>query len=82
MVELRGSGQKSNRDAVGAVAELVTDRKRLVRTVQSGAGFLSQSSRRLHFAMEPGEMARSLVVTWPVATSRRGMLCRGEGLCG
>jgi tetratricopeptide (TPR) repeat protein/thiol-disulfide isomerase/thioredoxin len=86
VLELRGSGHKSNRDAVGAVAELVTDRRRLIRTVQSGAGFLSQSSRRLHFALEAGEQARSLVVTWPGgdkqswnAVPRRGSVRATQG---
>jgi Tfp pilus assembly protein PilF/thiol-disulfide isomerase/thioredoxin len=65
VVELTGSGNKSNRDAIGAVAQLTTDRRKLMRIVESGAGFLSQSSRRLHFALESDEVARSLVVTWP-----------------
>ena len=66
LLELRGSGDRSNRDAIGAVAELQTDRGRtLTRLVQAGAGYLSQSSRRLHFALEPGERAQELRVFWP-----------------
>lgn len=66
IVELRGNGKGTNRDAVGAVAELETSAgRRLRRIVQAGAGFLSQSSRRLHFALAAGETARVLRVEWP-----------------
>lgn len=65
LLELRGVAGKSNLDAIGAVAELRTNRRTLLRTVQAGAGYLSQSSRRLHFALEPGERTDSLNVVWP-----------------
>ncbi len=66
VIELRGSGPKSNADAIGASATLLTDRgRKLLRIVQAGAGYLSQSSRRLHFALAPGESARALVIAWP-----------------
>ncbi len=65
VLALRGAPGKSNRDAVGAVAELRTNRRTLLRTVQAGAGYLSQSSPRLHFALEPGERAGSLHIIWP-----------------
>ncbi len=66
LLELKGNGERSNRDAIGALAELVTDRGRtLTRLVQAGSGYLSQSSRLLHFALETGERARELRVVWP-----------------
>lgn len=88
ILELRGSGKKSNIDAIGAVAELETDRgRKLVRMVQAGAGFLSQSSRRLHFALEAGEQTKSLTIQWPGgnrqtlgAVPARGTLRVTEGL--
>jgi peroxiredoxin/Tfp pilus assembly protein PilF len=58
-------GVKSNRDGVGARATLVTDRGRRTRFVQSGSGFLSQSSRRLHFGVGKGERVVALEVRWP-----------------
>ena len=65
MVELRGSG-RSNLDAVGAAAELTTSAgRKLVRLVQAGSGYLTQSSRRLHFALLDGEKAERLVIRWP-----------------
>lgn len=66
IVELRGNGKGTNADAVGAVAELETSAgRKLRRIVQAGSGFLSQSSRRLHFALVSGESPRVLRVEWP-----------------
>lgn len=65
MLELRGTG-RSNVDAIGAATEMFTSHgRRLLRTVQAGSGYLTQSSRRLHFALLPGEKAERLVVRWP-----------------
>ena len=70
VLELGGS--RSNRDAVGARAVLETDRgRRLTRVVQSGSGFLSQSSRRLHFGLPPGERPRLLEIHWPAGLVER-----------
>jgi tetratricopeptide (TPR) repeat protein len=59
-------GSKGNRDAVGARVTAMTDRgSRLMREVGSGSGFLSQSSRRLHFGIPKGERIGKLEVRWP-----------------
>lgn len=64
ILELQGT--TANRDAVGAAATLITDRGRhLLRVVRSGSGFLSQTSRRLHFGIAPGEQAKSIEIVWP-----------------
>lgn len=64
IVELQGT--TANRDAIGATATVVTSRgRRLLRAVRSGSGFLSQTSRRLHFGLVEGEQARSLEIAWP-----------------
>jgi tetratricopeptide (TPR) repeat protein len=66
LLELQGDGKRTNRDAIGAVAQLETDRGRtLTRIVQAGAGYLSQSSRLLHFALEAGEQAKAMRIFWP-----------------
>ncbi|MGH9338665.1 MAG: redoxin domain-containing protein, partial [Acidobacteriota bacterium] len=57
-------GDPANRDAVGARATLKTNRRELTRFVQSGSGFLSQSSRRLHFGLSAEEEPLSLEVAW------------------
>lgn len=63
-------GTSCNRDAIGARAELelsTTDSatQRIVRSVRAGEGFLSQSSKRLHFGITRGTMVQRLTVTWP-----------------
>ncbi len=64
IVELQGAS--ANRDAVGAAATLITNRgRRLLRVVRSGSGFLSQSSRRLHFGLPEGEQAQTIEIVWP-----------------
>ncbi|MCC6536169.1 MAG: tetratricopeptide repeat protein [Bryobacterales bacterium] len=63
MLELRGARQP---DAIGAVAELATSRgRKLVRQVEAGSGYLTQSSRRLHFALPRGENPERLRIRWP-----------------
>jgi Tfp pilus assembly protein PilF/thiol-disulfide isomerase/thioredoxin len=81
LLELQGNGESSNRDAVGAQAELTTERgRRLLRIVQAGSGFLSQSSRRLHFAWEAGDRPLSLTLTWPDGTQQNWKSVPGGGL--
>ena len=63
IVELEGV--RSNRDAVGAVVTLVTGAERRTREIRSGSGFLSQSSRRLHFGIREGERIEALEIVWP-----------------
>ena len=63
ILQLRGA--RSNRDAVGARVTLVTATSERLREVASGAGYLSQSSRRLHFGLAAEEAVRELRVRWP-----------------
>ena len=54
-IALRLEGRKVNRDAIGARAEVVlADGTRLQKTVHAGTGFLSQSSKWLHFGLGSG----------------------------
>lgn len=62
-------GEESNRNAIGAVVELIdapgSGKLRSVRSVRAGDLFLSQSSRWLHFGLgENGEAAKARVI-WP-----------------
>jgi len=62
--ELRGT--KSNRDAIGARVELITNDGRMhVRTVRAGDGFLSQSSKRIHFGLPTEVEIEEVRVRWP-----------------
>ena len=68
-VAVRLKGTTCNLDAVGARAELVLenapDGNRLVQSVRVGDGFLSQSSRILHFGLGKQAAIQELVVDWP-----------------
>ena len=88
-VELRLEGRRSNRDAVGARVRLRLDDQRWSRSVQvtAGAGYLSQSSRRLSIATE-GDRFAEVEVRWPGgelelfpggASDRSYRLVEGEG---
>jgi thiol-disulfide isomerase/thioredoxin len=91
-------GRSCNRDAVGARVELhlgeaaVLARggivQRFVKTVYCGRGFLSQSSRWLHFGVPPTRTVGHMTVTWPggdtedftgIETGRRARLVQGSG---
>ncbi|MEE8523100.1 MAG: tetratricopeptide repeat protein [Thermoanaerobaculia bacterium] len=63
-------GRSSNRDAVGARAELHLrdgdgEPIRLIRTRYAGHGFLGQSSGWLHFGLGASRSIERLVVHWP-----------------
>jgi Tfp pilus assembly protein PilF len=64
-------GRQSNRDAVGAWVTLVTNQRRLHRFVSSGSGYLSQSSRRLRFALLAGEKMIEVEIEWPRGLRQR-----------
>jgi peroxiredoxin len=66
-VELRGVD--CSRDAIGARVSVELDSRTLTKTVRAGEGFLSQSSRRLHFGLGDAERVRRLTVRWPGGTS-------------
>ena len=58
-------GSRSNRDAVGARVTVRTSRGVRVKEVRIGGAFLSQSSRRLYFALGEGERVSAVSVRWP-----------------
>ena len=69
-VSLTLEGRTSNRDAVGARAELTLRsadgaERTLWRRVRAGDGFLSQTPKSLHFGFGPDETIARLVVHWP-----------------
>ncbi len=58
-------GTTVNRDAIGAVVEVVTGAQRLVKSVRAGDLFLSQSSRWLHFGLGEHGGIDEVRVLWP-----------------
>jgi hypothetical protein len=64
-VAFRLTGTKSNRDAVGALVKLFTGKEVMVRQVQAAGGYLSQSSRTLHFGLGDRATIDRVEVRWP-----------------
>ena len=66
-VSFRLTGEDSNRDAIGARVEVKLPgvAAPLVKTVQAGGGFMSQSSKRLTFGVGDAKKVESIVVRWP-----------------
>lgn len=62
-------GTAGNRDAIGARAEVTLrdddSEVKLLRTVYAGNGFVSQSSKWLHFGLDPGATLKDVVIRWP-----------------
>ena len=100
-LRLIGDGNRTNRDAIGARVELILDKKtkqssstttsseqRLIKTVRAGEGFLSQSSKWIHFGLPEGSQIETIRVNWPggneerfsnIETSGRYLLTQGSG---
>ena len=74
-MRLVGNGETSNRDAVGARVQLfvkspandsdVNRTAPMSRTLRAGEGFISQSSKWLHFGLGQEEVIDRVTVSWP-----------------
>ena len=66
-VAIKLEGNQCNRDAIGARLRLVLHggRQPLMRTLRAGEGFLSQSSKWLHFGIGDATGIEQLSITWP-----------------
>ena len=64
-IALRLQGTTANRDAIGARVTLLNGQDSHVRVLQAGSGYLSQSSKWLHFGLGSAEVIPEMVVTWP-----------------
>ena len=67
-LRLKLRGTKCNPDAIGARVELFLDNPqstRLVRSVSAGEGFLSQTTKTVHFGLGTSDSIKRLVVRWP-----------------
>ena len=58
-------GTKSNRDAIGAVVRLWIGKTVMVRQVNPAGGYLSQSSRILHFGLADQTKVDRIEIRWP-----------------
>jgi Flp pilus assembly protein TadD/thiol-disulfide isomerase/thioredoxin len=76
-LRLVGNGTTSNRDAIGARVEVITkddgpqttDHRPHLRTLRAGEGFLSQSSKWLHFGLGSSDALEGVTVRWPDGTT-------------
>ena len=61
------TGTSCNRDAIGARLELrlAGDPRKHIRTLHAGDGFLSQSSKWLHFGLGDSDAIEQLTIRWP-----------------
>ncbi|REK22331.1 MAG: hypothetical protein DWQ42_17480 [Planctomycetota bacterium] len=67
-LKLAGNGSNTNRDAIGARVEVVVTEggpRRLLRTLRAGEGFLSQSTKWLHFGVGSAAEIERVLVRWP-----------------
>lgn len=70
-VAFRLRGTRSNRDAIGAVVRLYQGDKVLTRQVYGASGYLSQSSRTLHFGLGDRAEVERVEITWPSGVRQR-----------
>ena len=86
LVDLRGTD--SGTLAAGAQAILTCDDRKILRQVELGSGFLSQSSPTLHFGLAGCTAIDSIAVRWPsgreqtwesLPVNRRLVLTEGSG---
>lgn len=59
------TGKSCNRDAIGAKVELTVAGTKLIRTLHAGDGYLSQSSKWVHFGLGDAASLEQLRVYWP-----------------
>lgn len=64
---LQGNGVSTNRDAIGAIVEVVVkdDPLKRIKTLYGGSGFQSQSSKCLTFGLGDVESIDHVLVSWP-----------------
>ena len=64
-VAFRLTGTRSNRDAIGAVVRLWAGKTVMVRQVNPAGGYLSQSSRVVHFGLGDRSKVDRIEIRWP-----------------
>jgi hypothetical protein len=68
-IELKLTGSRSNRSAIGAEVTVEFDGVRQRQVVDGGSGFCSQNDRRLHFGLGNGRLGR-VTIRWPSGTEQ------------
>jgi hypothetical protein len=70
-IAFRLRGSKSNRDAIGTVVTLHADSGTMVRQVQGAGGYLSQSSKTVHFGVGARMKVDWVEIVWPSGIRQR-----------
>ncbi|MCH8921773.1 MAG: tetratricopeptide repeat protein [Planctomycetes bacterium] len=73
-LRLVGDGNRTNRDAIGARVEITLNSRpdeKLIKTLRAGEGFISQSSKWVHFGVGADQQIQQLVVIWPGGEKQR-----------
>ena len=64
-VAFRLKGTKSNWDAIGAVVKIFMGQEVMARQVQAAGGYLSQSSKTVHFGLGERSRIDRVEIRWP-----------------
>jgi hypothetical protein len=70
-IAFRLTGSRSNRDAIGAVVRVYMGDEVMVRQVHAAGGYLSQSSRTVHFGLGDRTKIDRVEIRWPSGHSER-----------
>lgn len=70
-LEIKLVGRRSNRDAVGADVRLTTVGKTMLRQVEAGSGYASQSMLPVHFGLGQSAMIDAIEIRWPSGQVQR-----------
>ena len=70
-VALRLRGTRSNRDAIGALVTLRSGGRTQVRQIATSGGYLSQSSKTVHFGLGGATSIESCEIRWPSGVVQR-----------
>ncbi|MFI5403307.1 MAG: CRTAC1 family protein, partial [Planctomycetota bacterium] len=65
-IAFRLEGRSGNRDAVGAVVRIRAGKRTRVGQVQAAGGYLSQSSKTVHFGLGDEDTIESCEIRWPL----------------
>ncbi len=65
-LQLRLTGTRCNRDAIGTrVTVKLSTGQQLIKTLRAGEGYLSQSSKTMHFGIPEKATVQSVAIRWP-----------------
>jgi tetratricopeptide (TPR) repeat protein len=64
-ISFRLTGNKSNRDAIGARITVETSSGRQTRALRAGSGFLAQHTKEIFFGLGPQKSPVQAVIEWP-----------------